>query len=276
MTTAFRAVLVGSGLLRLGDRQLVERAVAAPPLVDDRCPRREVVLLVDFGDLVERVDAHLVVHRRLHVGCAKIWIVIVAWSSDVARRSRTRSRCPAGRPAEQSTTPPGLRAARTRGRPTADRRDGVGRQRVADQDVRSHPACPRLSTSDRVGLRAARRDGSNPGRGPGVNCCPVVLAIVRSMPVATWSSAYVLLVSSASKIALFGSTVTVLVIGPTPGGATSDERDGLVECRPTSAGAGDHVGRRASPRRRTPPGSCSDRRSGPPAADRAPPRRWPC
>src|SRR6185436_5831749 len=49
-----------------------------------------------------------------------------------------------------------------------------------------------------------------------------VLTRVRSTPVATcvpWVA--VLLVSSASKIALLGSTVTVLVMAPMKGGATS-------------------------------------------------------
>src|SRR6188472_1903406 len=48
-----------------------------------------------------------------------------------------------------------------------------------------------------------------------------VLIRVRSTPVATWVVwVAVLLVSSASKIALLGSTVTVLVMDPTNGGAT--------------------------------------------------------
>jgi len=47
------------------------------------------------------------------------------------------------------------------------------------------------------------------------------LRIVRSMPVATCVVCVaVLFVSSASKMALDGSIVTVFVIGPTPGGAT--------------------------------------------------------
>ena len=67
---------------------------------------------------------------------------------------------------------------------------------------------------DGVGLRAAGGDGVELG--------VAVLTIVRSMPVATCVVCVaVLLVSSASKIALFGSTVTVLVIGPTTGGATT-------------------------------------------------------
>src|SRR5688572_7845444 len=45
--------------------------------------------------------------------------------------------------------------------------------------------------------------------------------MVRSMPVTTWVTwLALLLVSSASKMALFGSTVMVLAIGPVPGGAT--------------------------------------------------------
>ncbi|OPZ53796.1 MAG: hypothetical protein BWY91_01817 [bacterium ADurb.BinA028] len=47
------------------------------------------------------------------------------------------------------------------------------------------------------------------------------LKIVRSMPVETWLvTEALLLVSSASKIALPGSTVTELVSGPTESGAT--------------------------------------------------------
>src|SRR5687768_6645379 len=56
--------------------------------------------------------------------------------------------------------------------------------------------------------------GSNPG-------ATSVFRIVRSMPVETSvSSVSVLLVSSASKIALLGSTVAVLLMVPTYGGAT--------------------------------------------------------
>src|SRR5687767_334156 len=49
-----------------------------------------------------------------------------------------------------------------------------------------------------------------------------ILLTTRSMPVMTWVvTLALLLVSSASKMALFGSTVTTLVIGPSVGGATS-------------------------------------------------------
>src|SRR6476646_8276276 len=62
-----------------------------------------------------------------------------------------------------------------------------------------------------------------------------VLISVRSMPVATcvpWVA--VLLVSSASKMALLGSTVTVLVMEPTKGGATSTIVIMVVDSGPTT------------------------------------------
>lgn len=59
-------------------------------------------------------------------------------------------------------------------------------------------------------------------------------AIVRSTPVPTVVTCVnVLLVSSASKIALFGSTVTVLVIVPIAGGATTLMLMVVVDCGPS-------------------------------------------
>ena len=62
----------------------------------------------------------------------------------------------------------------------------------------------------------------------------LVLAIVRSTPVAIRVVCVnVLLVSSASKIALLGSTVTVLLIEPSPDGATATKARVLVDCAGT-------------------------------------------
>src|SRR5262245_38899801 len=63
-----------------------------------------------------------------------------------------------------------------------------------------------------------------------------VLATMRSMPVETSVVAVaVLLVSSPSKIALNGSTVTVFAIVPTPGGATSETLNVDVAAGPIDA-----------------------------------------
>src|SRR3954470_2557414 len=79
-------------------------------------------------------------------------------------------------------------------------------------------------------LCGVRLGARSPGGSAGAES---LFQTTRSTPVPTWVVwVAVLLVSSASKWALFGSTVTVLVIGPVVGGAT---RSSLI-CFVDSAG----------------------------------------
>ena len=137
-----------------------------------------------------------------------------------------------------------------------------GRQRVADPDV-GRVLRAEVVDGDGVGLGAAASRSESNG-------VVAVLAIVRSMPVVTCVVCVaVLLVSSASKIALFGSTVTVLVIVPTNGGATSDDGDRAWSTAPARCPVQVRTLVGASYAQRSRPGRRRDRRSCPPAAGRA-------
>ena len=81
-----------------------------------------------------------------------------------------------------------------------------------------------------IGSKPSVSGGAPPGGSTTPFFPPSPFQTTRSMPVEMpVDSVAVLLVSSASKIALFGSTVTVFVIEPTFGGATSTNAIFLVD-----------------------------------------------